>query len=283
MKEHKNKNRKNKNIKRLGIFSVLGLIAAVLVIHMISMVTFDSIIEYKEVPFHSSKVPSEMNGYKIAFISDVHNMPDQKLETIVGEMNNRQLNLLVLGGDLQTSKKDLKNTMEILSKTKTSDGIYGVEGNHENYEELFAAMEQYSIHPLSNGGVHIKKHFYLAGAEDLWNRDPDLEKALADAKADDFSILISHNPDVTMQQNTSKADLILSGHTHGGQITLFGLWAPGLTLRKTITDYGQRFMSGWAKSKDGVPVYVSNGAGTFDGVPRIFARPQVILLTLLCD
>ena len=75
-------------------------------------------------------------------------------------------------------------------------------------------------------------------------------------------------------------DLALSGHTHGGQAAFLGVWAPALALRKSITDYGQRFMSRWAESRDGVDVYVSNGAGTFSDVPRMFARPQVILLTL---
>jgi predicted MPP superfamily phosphohydrolase len=82
-----------------------------------------------------------------------------------------------------------------------------------------------------------------------------------------------------MIQDTTSVDLILSGHTHGGHVTFLGIWAPELTLRKTITDYGQRFMSGWTESRDDTPVYVSNGTGHVS-VPRIFARPQVILLTL---
>jgi len=93
-------------------------------------------------------------------------------------------------------------------------------------------------------------------------------------------ILAAHNPDIAMQRDTTGCDLILSGHTHGGQITLFGLWAPALSLRNTITDYGQRFMRGWARSRDGVPVYICQGAGTFEYLPRVFARPQVIILEL---
>lgn len=261
----------------IGIFIIFIII---ILSHTISFLTLDRCIEYKEVSFQSTKVPKEMNGYKIAFISDTHAMAAQELKEVVSELNKQQLDLLTLGGDFPSSNEVLENFMEILSQVVTSDGVYGVEGNHDNYIDLFAVMEQYSIQPLSNSGVPIREHFYLAGVEDLWNRNSDIEKAVEGAKENDFVLLIAHNPDVTMLQNTTATDLILSGHTHGGQITLFGIWAPALTLRKSITDYGQRFMSGWSKSRDDVPVYVSNGTGTFINVPRVFARPQVILITL---
>jgi len=83
-----------------------------------------------------------------------------------------------------------------------------------------------------------------------------------------------------MKQDTESVDLILSGHTRGGHITFFGVWAPMLAFRKTITDSGQRFMSGWSESRDGIPVYVSNGTGKYTDIPRVFARPQIIIITL---
>jgi predicted MPP superfamily phosphohydrolase len=258
---------------------IVYLYSATLLIHIVSALTLDTIIQYKSIPFSSTKIPAEMNGYKIAFITDTHSISAEKLEKVVSELNKRQPDLLVLGGDFHPNHEDLKISLEILSKVVTTDGIYGVEGNHDNFSRLFAAMEQYSIHPLSNSGVHIRDRFYLAGVEDLWRRNPDIEKAIADAKTDDFIIMIAHNPDVTMKRDTKSIDLVLSGHTHGGQITVFGIWAPALSS-KMISDYGHRFMSGWAKSRDGVPVYVSKGTGKYADVPRIFARPQVIIFTL---
>jgi len=82
-----------------------------------------------------------------------------------------------------------------------------------------------------------------------------------------------------MVQDTRGIDIILSGHTHGGQITFFGFFAPAL-LPRVITDYGHHFSSGWSQSRDGTPVYVSNGLGNYQQVLRVFARPQVILITL---
>ena len=259
------------------------LCTAVLLIHIISMCTFDVITEYKEASFYSKNIPLEMDGYKIAFISDLHSLDSKSLEKIVSKLNIMQLDLLILGGDYHPNNEDMQHSMKLLSEVATADGIYGIEGNHDNYANVFATMEYYSIQPLSNNGVHIRENFYLAGVEDLWNRNPNIEKAIEESQPDDFIIIAAHNPDLTMKQNTKSIDLILSGHTHGGHITFFGIWAPALKHLR-ITDYGQRFMSGWAKSRDETPVYVSNGAGLYEkSAPRIFARPQIIIITLYDD
>jgi len=254
--------------------------SAAILIFLFSALTFDRMIEYKQVSFYSAEVPAWMEGYKIAFITDTHALPANELEKAAERLNEWKPDLLVLGGDFPSAGGGPERSMEILSKVATVDGIYGVEGNHDNYAELFAAMEKYSVRPLSNSGVRVREGFYLAGVEDLWNRDPDVKKAAEGARPGDFVLLIAHNPDVAMKQDASPAGLVLSGHTHGGQITLFGLWAPALWPGKGITSYGQRFMAGWARSRDGAPVYVSRGAGTFEGVPRVFARPEVTLMTL---
>lgn len=274
-------------MRRIGwnrIFLIIGAFMAVTaLIHVVSMLTLDKTIEYKKISFASAKVPMKMNGYKIAFISDTHAMTVQDLKEVVLKLNFWQPDLLLLGGDFPSSGNAPLRSMEVLSQVAAADGIYGVEGNHDNYITLFAAMEQYSIKPLSNSGAYVREHFYLAGVEDLWNRSPDIALAVQGAKPDDFVLLAAHNPDTAMLQDTASVDLILSGHTHGGHITFFGIWAPNLTFRKTVTDYGRRFMSGWAQSRDGTPVYVSNGAGYLANVPRVFARPQVILISLFSE
>lgn len=81
-----------------------------------------------------------------------------------------------------------------------------------------------------------------------------------------------------MVQSTVGIDLVLSGHTHNGQITFFGI--PLYLLRGSITSYGMRFGYGFAESKDGVPVFTSNGIGDYYTVPRIFARPEVVIFTM---
>jgi len=226
------------------------------------------------------------------------------LREIAKELSSRHIDLLLLGGDfsysgnLKSLPKSIyrnlfggssdrrkysilnKKALTILSDIKTTDGLYGVEGNHDNHIELFDAMRQCGITPLSNNGLRIRDGLYLAGLEDMRNRNPSIAAATKNACEKDFVLLLTHNPDVTMQQDTSNVDMTLCGHTHGGQISFFGLWAPVFTINKYVTAYGQKFMSGWSKSRDGSPVYVSNGVGVNHNLPRIYAPPQVILLTL---
>ena len=260
----------------LKIVVATGII--IVLIHIIHALTLDRIIQYKEISFSSSNIPPAMNGYRIAFVSDTHFLSEDDLWEVVAEINQRQVDLLILGGDLILAEDIMRRKVQILAQVETVDGIFGVEGNHDYYVHLFAAMEENGIIPLSNSGQYIRDRFYLAGVADPSNRHSCVASAIAGSTSDDFVLLISHQPDVAMEQNTVGIDLILSGHTHGGQINFFGIWAPYFTLRDNVTSYGQRFRSGWALSRDGVPVFVSNGVGEY--LPRVFARPQVILLTL---
>lgn len=249
-------------------------------IHVISALTLDRMIAYTEVSFSSPEIRPELDGYVVAFITDTHALSKAKLETVVTRLNERQIDLLLLGGDFPSEGDAPWRSMAVLAHTQTRDGIFGVDGNHDKSWELFPAMEAHGIRPLDNTGLYLRPGFYLAGVADLWRREPDVVKAVQNANPKDFVLLVSHNPDVSMRQDTSKVDLMLSGHTHGGQITLFGLWAPRLWPMPGITDYGHKFKSGWATAQHGTKVYVSRGTGPLETAPRIFARPQVIFITL---
>jgi len=271
------KNRSKSPRRIIGRILLLLLILTVL-IHGGHALTLDRIVVYNDISFSSPNVPAEMNGYRIAFVTDIHALNDRRLQTVVDELNQRQVNLVLLGGDFTYDSDALERTLTLVSQIGNTDGIFGVEGNHDTYDILFPAMEAHNITPLSNNGTYVRDGFYLAGVEDLWNRNPDVSAAIAGAGSDSFVLLLSHNPDVSMMHDTTGVDLILSGHTHGGQLNFFGLWSIGLDTR-VISDYGTRFRGGWAESRDGTPVYVCRGIG--DYYPRVFARPEVTLLTLL--
>ena len=277
------KDKKKRNKIKYTLLIIVGLIVVTGLIHIVSMFTFDKWIEYKDVLFKSPKVSSELSGYRIAFITDTHAISMEDLEGVVDELNNREIDLLVLGGDFVPSSTSVDDVLSKISKIKTVDGIYGIEGNHDRKLKLFDDMERNSITPLINNGCSVSKGLYVAGVRDFWRYEADIVKSVEDAKEDEFVLLLTHNADVTMLQDTTGSDLILSGHSHGGQITLFGVFAPALSMKDDITKCGQRFMSGWAKSRDNVPVYVSNGTGSFASTPRVFARPQVIIFTLLSE
>ena len=270
---------KGKHSKK-AIHTAIGIVSAcmvlVVLVHLISMFTAGRTIAYTEISFTSDKIGRELDGYVLAFVTDVHAAPLEQIVQIAESMSARGIGLLVLGGDFLPGEEGWP-ALRALSKTRTTDGIYGVDGNKDDWESLKTGMETYGIHPLDNNGVAIRPGFYLAGVGDLWNREPNVEAAVAQAQPEDFVLLVSHNPDVSMRQSLSSVDLVLSGHTHGGQITLFGLWKPLLTI---VTDYGGRFGGGWAEGADGTDVYVSRGVGSQEWAPRVFTQPEVVYLTL---
>jgi len=270
---------KRKPLKFKLLIPLSILIACIPLVHVAHALTLDRIVVYREIRFSSENWPSELDGYRIGFMSDFHAITLEGMQEIADELSARDLDLLVLGGDFSSvTDGRYRETLGVISTIYTRDGIFGVEGNHDDYVRLFAAKEDYGIVPLSNSGSHIRPHFFLAGVEDYWLRSPNIGEAIAHANEEDFIILITHNPDLTMSSDTSEIDLILSGHTHGGQITFFG-WAFYL-YRGSITNYHTRFARGWSESYHGVPVYTSVGVGPEYEWPRVFARPEVIIFTM---
>ncbi|MCL2434167.1 MAG: hypothetical protein FWD16_06600 [Clostridia bacterium] len=79
-----------------------------------------------------------------------------------------------MGGDFPSSPGAPARAMAELGKIQIKDGILGIEGNHDDYRALFAAMEANGIVPLSNTGTHIRENLFVSGVEDLWNRSPDI-------------------------------------------------------------------------------------------------------------
>jgi predicted MPP superfamily phosphohydrolase len=267
------------NITKKLTHAALWTVGITAGIHAASMLTLDRIIQYKEVSYTSPKLPRELDGYVIAFISDIHSLPQDKLREAVRRINRRGADLLLLGGDFLNKPDGAWPAIEILSGVKARDGAYGVKGNHDYRNNLFAAMTAFGMKPLFNSGKHVRPGFFLGGTADLKNGKPDVKAALAGAEDGDFALLLAHQPDITMFPDAARADLALCGHTHGGHVNVFGLWSPPLGLLRHISDYGQKFRSGFTKTPGGTDVFVSNGIGGRK-IPRVFARPQVVFLTL---
>ena len=272
---------KTKKMKFRVALAVGLIIAIIPVIHIVHGFTLDRVVRFVEIDFHSENWPSELDGYRIAFMTDMHTISDERMRSVAAALNERNLDLLGLGGDFSMRNNHYQGTIREISKINTTDGIFGVEGNHDNYIRVFRSKEQHGIIPLNNSGIHIRDGFFLAGVHDLWNRNPNIATAIDSANAEDFILLISHNPDVVMMQSTMGIDLIFSGHTHGGQITFLG--APLYLLRGSVTSYGMRFAYGFAYSQDGVPVFTSRGIGDYYTIPRIFARPEVVIFTMFSE
>ena len=270
------KNILKKGIRLIGILLIIILLIGL--IHLAEGLIRGTRITYEEITFSTEKFPEDKEKYTIAFLTDIHDYPHEKLEQMVININERQPDILLLGGDFSQRKGVMPKELEILSRVKTNDGIYGVAGNHDQWKFLFAAMEENEMNTLMNEGVEINEWLYLAGTADYWNAVnlADIQESISGAEENQFVLLLTHNADLTMKQSTDGVDLVLSGHTHGGEVSLFGLWKPALP---TVTRFGNKFGGGMAASRDEVPVYVSRGVSGWMPI-RIFAPPEVTYITI---
>lgn len=193
---------------------------------------------------------------------------------IVKTSNFSKADLILFTGDLFTTHySDIRSELNILSSLKAKIGVYGVTGNRE-YEQnsnsdILSAYQIANIHLLMN--CHTKvEGINLIGLE---NTDhPDWKIKLNDTHSGP-NVVLSHQPKHIKFIDTVShpIDLMLCGHTHGGQIRPLG--------RKMLERQNQPFISGWNKYKN-TPVYVNRGAG-YTLVPLRFMAPaEIALITI---
>lgn len=234
---------------------------------------------FSELFFNNNSVPTSFINKKIIYISDIHfgtTINKQKLEEIVNSINSQNPYLVLIGGDIIDDDSTLfDEAFSILDKLQAEKGIFTVSGNHDDYLDYLkftTTLSKTHIQNLNNNAVWIEEgpqRIRLGGVRDFWSNDYDLSKIIEKTTEDDFVILLAHNPDYVEELKTKNIDLVLSGHTHGGQITLFGLYAPF-----AMSIYGQKYVRGLVKTYN-TQVFVSNGIGTTWLPFRFFAPAEV--------
>lgn len=228
----------------------------------------------------------DLKGLKIAFLSDFHyknKYDSQKIKRAIRKVNKEKPDLIVLGGDYtedQTSQ--LETVFGLIKELQAPLGVYYVTGNHDYLPGMVLHINelttQYGIHSLNNMSYWItynETRFKLGGIPDISHDHPKLDQTLDGVTKDDYVILILHQPDYVMELSTSereRIDLVISGHTHGGQITFFG-YAPYIPSK-----YGQRFRTGLVQFEEGLRLIVSNGVGETQIPLRYFAPAEVVIV-----
>lgn len=214
--------------------------------------------------------PEGFGTIKIFFISDIHKriISDQIIDEVRGKTD-----LVIIGGDLVEKGVSLEKVKENITKLKSIGPMYFVWGNNDyeiDYHELDAALLEQGVKILDNTAVsfesEIGERFVLLGVDDLAQERDRLDLALQDAGSGGFRVLVSHNPEIMSKINPEdNISLVLSGHTHGGQIRFLGL---GL------------YEQGKIKTKGQTTLLVSNGYGTTAVPLRLGAMAETHLLTL---
>ncbi|PAW33621.1 serine/threonine protein phosphatase [Pantoea vagans] len=233
------------------------------------------------------KLPREFDGFTLVQLTDLHAsrlLTRSWMQSVMEKTNALHPDLIVVTGDMADGTvTDRRGDVSPLASLKAPYGVYAITGNHEYYFNADAWVKEYTrlgLRFLSNSHVLLTKHnasIVLAGVNDdvapeYGGTGPDLRKALSGVSPEDEAvILLDHRPGNAADAAIAGVSLQLSGHTHGGMIR-------GLDIAAGPANNG--FVSGLYQVGD-TALYVSNGAGLWNGFPLRLGKPSEITVITL--
>jgi predicted MPP superfamily phosphohydrolase len=234
-------------------------------------------------------LPAAFHGTTLLFISDVHAGPFLSKRALAGafaRLKTLDADVVIHGGDIATSNvREVEKHAEAIAGLTGPLGAFAVYGNHDHYTDdlqgIARFFESCGVRVLNNDAVALTREgacLALAGIDD-WNVGrPDLAHAFA--RAQEVApgapvVLITHNPDASLEAAAHGAALTLSGHTHGGQVRI-----PG---RPVLVRMSRYYLDEGRFTHDGTHIVVSRGIGV-SGIPlRVACSPEAILVTLKAE
>jgi uncharacterized protein len=237
--------------------------------------------QLKRIQIPLARLPRTADGFRIALVSDIHLGPligVGRTQRIVDMINGLDADLVAVVGDLvDGSVAELGAVAAPLAGLRSRLGSFFVTGNHEyfsGYQEWVDEVARLGMRPLRNARVELPGGLDLAGVNDAtggsFGDAPDIGRALSGRDPSRPVVLLAHQPIQAHDAAAHGVDVQLSGHTHGGQIAPFNL---------IVRASGQPIVSGLG-DVDGMPVYVTNGAGFWGPPVRVGAAPDVTLVEL---
>lgn len=253
----------------------------------------DSRLETTHYKITSRKIPIEFNGYKIVQISDYH---CDYIPGLIENIRLQQPNIIVSTGDMVNDEGSFEPAIRLFSKLSHIAPVYAVTGNHDvwrgDYRRMMRSFEHAGAYFLHNKRIFLTRgdtKIALTGIADPYSRVSEkitrfLSCSLDNlAPYDGFDILLFHRANLLDELKNHGFDLILSGHMHGGQVRLPGIG--GMVSPKTNMAerngkmlfphyFGGLYDAGQTK------MIVSRGLGNPMIVPRVFNRPELVVIEL---
>ncbi len=243
--------------------------------------------EIAQVTVSSSYLPKAFDGYRIVQLSDIHlggYHQGDFIDALVESTNAQKPDLVVITGDLfDAAPEEVIPFAQGLKNLKAKQGVYFVNGNHEFIRGdpgvWTSTLKDLGIKNLENERVTLKKggsSIDLMGVDDYHSdrfkngHSCDLEKAQKGRSSKNFSILLSHQPQIVDQAAQANIDLVLSGHTHGGQF-----WPWGHIVSRVMP-----YLKGLHQHSFRTQIYVSEGAGGWGPPFRLGSRSEIGVITL---
>lgn len=223
-------------------------------------------------------------GYRIAHLSDLHigsACPKERALRWTRAVNELGVDLVALTGDYVTSGSAFHGDItEVLSGMRAKDGVFAVMGNHDYFgdgEGLIGLLRAQGVRVLRNEWTTLKREndgLTLSGVDDTWSRRADIARALKDRNPAYPTLVLAHDPALFPKLAKGGASLVLSGHTHWGQIAL-----PFLASRFNLSRLSFRYHAG-LYIEDAKVLYISPGLGTTGPPIRLGSPPEITVLRL---
>jgi predicted MPP superfamily phosphohydrolase len=218
-----------------------------------------------------------LSGFRIGLITDIHRsrwVSHDDVTAAVNALMAERPDLVVLGGDYVTwgDPDYVGPSSEALSPLSAPYGVFAILGNHDNDHDMPPALARYGIQVLRDARTRLtirNEPLDLIGIRFWTRRATDIARLARGSSAS--TILLAHDPRRLTEASFLSIPLVLSGHTHGGQVVLPGMGAVAARKFPVVSGFGQH-----EKSK----IFVSRGIGTIYVPLRVNCPPEVALLTL---
>ena len=233
-------------------------------------------------------LPSAFSGIRIVQLTDLHYgalVPLGVIRHVVGRANQLKPDLIVCTGDYvheKNSSVQIDQVWPVLSRLSAPMGVYSVLGNHDHWADTERSdyWLRRTRQDLRHKSVRIERqgqYLWLAGAGDFWEDHRSLDTLLGDLPDTDCRIVLAHNPDTADTSYSSRIDLMVSGHTHGGQVNIPFIGPLVLPVQN------KNYSNGLKRSPRGCKVFISKGIGWAIYPVRFNCFPEMVVLDLVPD
>ncbi|MCD5001511.1 metallophosphoesterase [Enterococcus saccharolyticus] len=242
-------------------------------------------IEPRLVKVNSVELGTGTQELKVVQLSDIQlseSYKENRLDKVIKKVNQENPDLIVFTGDLFDNYSEYANEDAIISKLSELNatiGKYAVWGNHDYgggaarvYEEVMTAS---GFQVLRNNGETIllaNKQLFIGGLDDSLLGNPSVSETLAARQQYDYSIILTHEPDVADGFIGTDTQLVLAGHSHGGQV-----WVPFYQVTNVLAE---KYVRGLYELEKGMHLYVNTGIGTTVIHARFGVVPEVTAFTI---
>ena len=231
-------------------------------------------------------LPPAFAGFRIVQLTDIHHgvlTPLSLVQAVVSRANRIKRDITVCTGDFvhaRNTTAEIDAVWPLMNGLNAPSGVYSVLGNHDHWADTGRSEQwlkqsgqdvRHRAVPITRGGSRL----WLVGAGDLWEDHRSLDGALAGVPESECRIVLAHNPDTADTAFYLRADLMIAGHTHGGQVNLPFFGPPVLPVRN------KNYSCGLKRSLRGAGVFISRGIGWAVYPVRFNCYPEIAVLELV--